>query len=75
MLTIGCKLVYIAKDYAASYMCLIIFWCERGGGIYESDELYKNCDEMGLMVWQDAMFACGAYPRDAAFLNEVIPAL
>ncbi len=42
-----------------------------GGGIYESDDFYNYADEMGLIVWQDFMFACSMYPGDAAFLDNV----
>ncbi len=42
-----------------------------GGGIYEMDDFYDLCDELGLMVWQDFMFACSLYPGDEHFLALV----
>src|SRR5437667_2397945 len=42
-----------------------------GGGIYESDDFYSLCDEMGILVWQDFMFGCSLYPADGAFLENV----
>jgi len=42
-----------------------------GGGMYESEEFYDSCDELGLMVWQDFAFACAAYPQDQELWDEV----
>ncbi len=41
-----------------------------GGGIYEHDSFYARCDELGLLVTHDFMFACGCYPQDPEFLDE-----
>ncbi|MFH0892801.1 MAG: glycoside hydrolase family 2 protein [Bacteroidota bacterium] len=42
-----------------------------GGGIYENDIFYDLCDENGILVWQDFMFAGSLYPWDAAFMDNV----
>lgn len=42
-----------------------------GGGIYEEDVFYDTCDELGLLVWQDFLFACGNYPAHEEFRNSV----
>ncbi|HEY0956080.1 MAG TPA: hypothetical protein VGE36_15080, partial [Roseateles sp.] len=42
-----------------------------GGGIYEHEAFYEACDELGVLVWQDFMFACGLYPANEAFQASV----
>jgi len=42
-----------------------------GGGIYEHDALYAECDRQGVLVWQDFMFACGQYPCYPEFAASV----
>jgi beta-mannosidase len=42
-----------------------------GGGVFESDAFYDICDELGLLVWQDFLFACGAYPEEEPYASEV----
>ncbi|GAA0228330.1 glycoside hydrolase family 2 protein [Cryptosporangium japonicum] len=43
-----------------------------GGGIYEDRAFYEICDELGLMVWQDFLFACACYPEEEPLRSEVV---
>jgi beta-mannosidase len=43
-----------------------------GGGIYESEDFYGLCDELGVLVWQDFLFACAAYPEEEPIRGEVL---
>ncbi|MFH8250565.1 glycosyl hydrolase 2 galactose-binding domain-containing protein [Microbacterium sp. B2969] len=47
---------------------LIRVW---GGGLYESDDFYELADELGLLVWQDFLFACAAYAEEEPLRSEV----
>ena len=42
-----------------------------GGGIYESEDFYNFCDQEGIVVWQDFLFACAAYPETPEMFEEV----
>ena len=42
-----------------------------GGGVYESDEFYDQCDRRGILVWQDFMMACSVYPQDDDFAEQL----
>jgi beta-mannosidase len=42
-----------------------------GGGIYENDIFYDLCDEYGILIWQDFMFACSTYPMNPEMLENI----
>ncbi|KAL4228617.1 hypothetical protein ACF0H5_011667 [Mactra antiquata] len=56
------------KSAADVHMNSMRVW---GGGIYEFDMFYEIADELGIMIWQDFMFACAMYPADDDFLSSV----
>ena len=58
----------LLNDAIRANMNTLRIW---GGGIYEPDHFYELCDEMGIMVWQDFMFACSMYPANDEFLDSV----
>lgn len=58
----------LLEDAVAVGMNMLRIW---GGGQYEPDWFYDICDELGILIWQDMMFACALYPADNIFLAEV----
>ena len=57
----------LLDDAVAANMNMLRVW---GGGIYEDDLFYELCDEKGILIWQDFMYACAMYPGDEAFLEN-----
>lgn len=59
----------VLLDYAAAgNISMLRIW---GGGIYESPRFFELCDELGIMVWNDFMLACGIYPQQGEFLDNM----
>ena len=58
----------LLRSAADANMNMIRVW---GGGRYEPASFYEACDALGLLVWQDFMFACHLYPSTEDFLAEV----
>lgn len=58
----------LLKDAAAANHNCIRVW---GGGYYPDDWFFDLCDELGLIVWQDFMFACASYELDDAFERNI----
>ena len=62
------NITYLLTQAVKSNMNMLRIW---GGGVYQSDEFYSICDELGILIWQDFMFACSMYPAYDEFLLSV----
>ena len=58
----------LIKSAATAHMNMLRVW---GGGLYESESFYDLCDRYGILIWQDFTFACGVYPADDDFAENV----
>ncbi|MDC0204315.1 hypothetical protein OAJ65_00805 [Flavobacteriales bacterium] len=58
----------LLNDVKIANMNMLRVW---GGGIYEEDIFYDLCDSLGILIWQDFMFACAMYPSDSLFLKNI----
>ncbi|MFH1523536.1 MAG: glycoside hydrolase family 2 protein, partial [Chloroflexota bacterium] len=58
----------LIRDAAAAHMNMLRVW---GGGFYPEERFYDLCDRYGILIWQDFIFACGIYPEDDAFAENV----
>ena len=61
------KLDYILESCRRAHFNCVRVW---GGGYYPSDAFYDLCDEKGLIVWQDLMYACYVYDVTDAFAEN-----
>jgi len=59
---------YLIASAARANMNMLRVW---GGGFYEDDRFYDLCDEYGILIWHDFMFACAMYPATKDYLANV----
>ena len=58
----------VADAAAANFNCIRVW----GGGYYPDDAFYDACDEYGILIWQDLMFACNVYTLFEGFEEDIV---
>ncbi|KAI8587063.1 glycoside hydrolase family 2 protein [Geranomyces variabilis] len=71
----GAKLCMNMLMTSLTYACFCRCYAFGAAGRYESDELYDIADELGLLLWSEAIFTVTAYPVDDAFVSNVVQEL
>ena len=61
-------LEHLIRSSAEAHMNMLRVW---GGGFFEEERFYDLCDQYGILIWQDFIFACGIYPDDEEFFQNV----
>ncbi len=62
------RMRHLLESAVAANMNTLRVW---GGGHFESDFFYDECDRLGILIWHDMMMACMRYPKYAAFLKSL----
>lgn len=61
------KMTEILEKAADAGLNMLRIW---GGGLFEKQHLYEECDRLGILVTQDFLMACGTYPEDEVWFQE-----
>lgn len=59
----------LLRQLSETHINMIRVW---GGGNYEDEFFYQACDKLGILVWQDFMFASAYYPEGEWFTGQVV---
>ena len=61
-------LIKMVETMVESNFNMVRIW---GGGYYPDEVFFDKCDELGIMVWEDFMFACAMYPDNKRFIKSI----
>lgn len=59
----------LIRQARAAHFNMLRIW---GGGLYEQDIFYRECDKAGILIWQDMMFGCSAYPDHRETYRDLV---